>query len=194
MDYPSLEKYLNSFGKQVVNKAKGILQRTGKGGGNLEKSIRFKVTDSGDGKTQDISFYMESYGKYVDAGVSGAGGVIKSGKHKGSYSGQQTFKNYKDAVVPTPFRYGSGLGKRNGIYKGIGSFIKKKGMQPRNEKGQYQTTVGLKIAIVKVLWTKGIKGVEFFQKPISLGLKEFKDKLLTEIKEDIIEEIRKQIK
>tara|TARA_R110000803_G_scaffold25845_3_gene61726 strand:+ start:9099 stop:9683 length:585 start_codon:yes stop_codon:yes gene_type:complete len=194
MKHPELENYLNQFGKQLVNKAKGILQRTGKGGGNLEKSIRFEVTDSPDGMTQDISFYMEDYGAYVDAGVSGAGGEIKSGKHKGNYSGKQTYKNYKDAIVPTPFRYGSGKGKKNGIYKGIGSFIRKKNMQPRNEKGQYQTTVGLKIAIVKVLWTKGIKGVEFFQKPMSLGLKEFKGKLLTEITKDILAEINTQIK
>lgn len=193
METLSLEKYLNAFGEGIVNKAKGILQRRGKGGGSLENSIRFEVTESGDGLTQDISFYMENYGKFVDAGVSGAGGVIKSGKHKGSYTGEQTFKNYKDAIVPSPFRYGSGKSSGS-IYKGIGSFIKKKGMQPRNEKGQYQTTVGLKIAIVKVLWTKGIKGVEFFQKPMSLGLKEFKSKLLTEIKEDIMDEISKQIK
>lgn len=193
MKHPELTNYLNQFGKTLVNKAKGILKRTGKGGGKLEKSIRFEVTDSADGMTQDISFYMENYGKFVDAGVSGAGGEIKSGKHKGSYTGKQTYKNYENAIVPTPFRYGSGKSSGS-IYKGIGSFIAKKNMQPRNEKGQYQTTVGLKIAIVKVLWTKGIKGVEFFQKPMSLGLREFKSKLLTEIKEDILEEIRKQIK
>jgi len=192
MKHPELTNYLNQFGKTLVNKAKGILKKTGKGKGKLEKSIRFKVTDSADGMTQDISFYMENYGKFVDAGVSGAGGDIKSGKHKGSYTGKQTYKNYKNAVGPTPFRYGSGKGKKNGIYKGIGSFIAKKNMQPRNEKGQYQTTVGLKIAIVKVLWTKGIKGVEFFQKPMSLGLREFKSNLLFEIKKDVLEEIRKQ--
>lgn len=192
MENPSLTKYLNEFGQGIVNKAIGQLQRAGKGGGDLENSIRFTVTDTGNGKA-DISFFMESYGKFVDKGVSGDGGEIKSGKHKGSYTGAQTFKNYKNAVIPTPFKFGSGKSSGS-IYKGIGSFIRKKGMQPRNEKGQYQTTLGLKIAIVKVLWTKGIKGISFFQKPLSLGIKEFKDTFLRELKYDIIAEIDKTIK
>ena len=182
-----LENYLNSFGKQVVNRAKGGLQKAGKGGGYLENSIRFEVENHQDGK-YDILFYMAPYGAFVDKGVSGAGGEIKGGGHKGTYSGLRDYKNYKKQRVPSPFRFGSGKGSGS-IYKGIGSFIKKKGLQPRNEKGQYQTTVGLKIAIVKVLWTKGIQGISFFQKPLSLGLDQFGDKILFGLKSDITDKI-----
>ena len=42
MKTENIERYLESFGKQVVNRAKGGLQRAGKGG-KLEKSIKFEV-------------------------------------------------------------------------------------------------------------------------------------------------------
>ena len=43
MKTEALERYLNSFGKQVVNRAKGNLQKSKGGGTNLEKSLSFKV-------------------------------------------------------------------------------------------------------------------------------------------------------
>ena len=60
MKTDNIEKYLNSFGKQVVNRAKGNLQKAGKGG-NLENSITFKVVTEADGFS--VQFYMDSYGK-----------------------------------------------------------------------------------------------------------------------------------
>ena len=50
METDNIEKYLNSFGKQVVNRAKGNLQKAKKGGA-LEQSIKFKVVTSQDGFT-----------------------------------------------------------------------------------------------------------------------------------------------
>ena len=70
--------------------------------------------------------------------------------------------------------------------KGIGSFIKRKGLQPRSEGGQFMTTKGLKIAIMKVLWIKGIHGISFFQESLNYGLKNFGKDLLGSVKEDII--------
>ena len=49
MKTDNIEKYLNSFGKQVVNRAKGSLQKAKGGGTNLEKSISFKVVTDADG-------------------------------------------------------------------------------------------------------------------------------------------------
>ena len=186
MNTQATERYLESFGKQVVNRAKGNLQRRKKGGGNLEKSIRFEVKETTEGYS--VQFFMADYGTFVDKGVSGAGGKIKSGKHKGSYSGRRSYKDYESKIKTSPFKFGSGKSSGS-IYKGIGSFIRKKGLQPRSEGGQYMTTVGLKIAIVKVLWTKGIEGISFFQKPLGLGLKQFGKDFLGSIKEDIINNI-----
>ena len=39
----NFERYLDSFGKEVISKAKGNLQAGGKGGGNLESSLKSNV-------------------------------------------------------------------------------------------------------------------------------------------------------
>ena len=189
------ENSINDFGKKVVALSKGNLQKGKKGGGNLEKSIRYGI--DAPNMVYSVNFYMEGYGAFVDAGVEGAGGEIKSGKHKGTYSGIQEYKNYKSEWVRSPFRYGSGRSSGS-IYKGIGSFIKKKGLQPRVKKGkkgggQYKSTLGLKIAIVKVLWTKGIKGISFFQNALRVSIKNFENDILTAMKFDLLEEIRTSI-
>jgi len=183
-DFKNLKNYLNSFGAEVVNNAKSNLKAAKKGGGNLEKSINFKVVPNLKGFV--VQFFMADYGTFVDKGVKGAGGTIKSGEHKGTWGGRRHFINWKGKRQDSPYQFGSGKGKKNGIYKGIGSFIKKKGLQPRSEGGQYMTTAGLKIAIVKVLWTKGIHGISFFQKSLMLGMKEYGEHLLGAVKEDII--------
>jgi len=180
----NIERYLNSFGKQVVRDAKRNLSSAGKGGGELEKSINFKVVPDGNGFV--VQFSMANYGTFVDKGVKGAGGTIKSGKHKGSYGGRRHYITWEGKRKDSPYKFGSGKGTGS-IYKGIGSFIKKKGLQPRSKGGQYMTTLGLKIAIVKVLWVKGIHGISFFQKSLMLGMKEFGEGLLGSLKEDIIE-------
>ena len=94
-------------------------------------------------------------------------------------------------MLNTPFRFGSGRSSGS-IYKGIGSFIRKKGLQPRNELGQFQTTVGLKIAMVKVLWTKGIKGISFFQNALRVSYKNFQNRFATEFNLSVIDLIRKE--
>ena len=65
MSLKNLENYLNSFGKQVVKDAKSNLSKAGKGGGNLEKSIKFSVVKNGD--LLDVQFSMADYGTFVDA-------------------------------------------------------------------------------------------------------------------------------
>ena len=186
-DFTNLKNQLNSFGAEVVATATKNLKAAGKGGGNLERSIKFDVLPDSDGFV--VQFSMADYGTFVDKGVKGAGGTIKSGKHKGSWGGRRHYITWEGKRKDSPYKYGSGKGKKNGIYKGIGSFIRKKGLQPRSEGGHYMTTAGLKIAIVKVLWTKGIHGISFFQNSLMLGMKNYGEYLLGALKEDIIEGI-----
>ena len=57
------------------------------------------------------------------------------------------------------------------------------------------TTLGLKIAIVKVLWIKGIHGISFFQKPLGHAWKTFGKGLLKNLGKDIVTTVNKtQIK
>ena len=182
----NVEKYLTSVGDEVIKGAKSILRKNKKGGGNLEKSLSFEVIPTGDDLA--LRFYMADYGTFVDKGVKGAGGEIKSGEHKGKYGGRRWYMTWEGKRKDSPYKFGSGKSSGS-IYKGIGSFIRKKGLQPRSEGGQFMTTAGLKIAIVKVLWTKGIHGISFFQKPFGEAWKTFDVGLAEALKKDITENL-----
>ena len=119
MKTDNIEKYLNSFGKQVVNRAKGNLQKAGKGG-NLENSITFKVVTEADGFS--VQFYMDSYGTFVDKGVSGT-------KKK------RTFKDYKSKTISSPYKYTT----KQPPSRVLDKWIVKKGIAPRDEKGRFMS-------------------------------------------------------
>ena len=66
IDTKSIENQLNSFGQEVVNRARENLRAAGKGGGNLDRSIKFKVLPYEKGFT--VQFSMANYGEFVDKG------------------------------------------------------------------------------------------------------------------------------
>jgi len=182
----NIERYLESFAKQVVVDARKNLAAS-KGDTELAKTIRYKTVSTAQGI--QVQFLMAQYGDFVDKGVKGAGGIIKSGEHKGNWGGRRWFINWQGKRQDSPFQFGSGKGKKKGIYKGIGSFIRKKGLQPRSEGGQYMTTVGLKIAIAKVIWVKGIHGISFFQNSLRENYSDFAIGFLAGLKDDILQSI-----
>jgi len=182
----NVENYLNSVGKQFVKRSRAILKNKGKGGGRLEKSIRANVKETANGYT--LQFFMEDYGTFVDKGVKGAGGTIKTGDHAGSWGGRRWFINYKGKRQDSPYKFGTGTGKKGGLTKGIGSFIKKKNLQPRSATGQYMSPKGLRAAIVRVIWIKGIHGISFFQKPLGEAINSVLDSdMLDAIKQDVLD-------
>ena len=170
MDTANIERYLNSFGKQVVNRSKGNLQRAGKGG-KLESSIKFEVISSADGFT--VQFYMSSYGQFVDKGVSGT-------------KTKRSFKNYKGKVIPSPYSYKNSKGHSQPPSRALDKWAVKKGLAPRDEGGRFMKRKTLTFLIARSIGRKGIQGISFFQKPLALGLKEFGKDLLGSVKEDII--------
>lgn len=167
MKTDNIEKYLNSFGKQVVNRAKGNLQKAGKGG-NLENSITFKVVTEADGFS--VQFYMDSYGTFVDKGVSGT-------------KTKRTFKNYKSKTISSPYKYTT----KQPPSRVLDKWIVKKGIAPRDEKGRFISRKSISFLIARSIKRNGIQGISFFQKPLGLGLKQFGKDLLENVKEDIIE-------
>mgnify|MGYP003659264745 FL=1 len=182
----NIENYLKSVGKQFVKESRKILKSKGKGGGKLEKSIQAKVKKTSDGYS--LQFFMEDYGTFVDKGVRGAGGTIKTGDHAGTWGGKRFYITWQGKKKQSPYKYGTGTGKSGGLTKGIGSFIKKKNLQPRSAGGQYMSPKGLRSAIVRVIWIKGIHGISFFQKPLGQAVNSILDSdMLGAIKEDILE-------
>ena len=175
MKTDNIERYLESFGKQVVNRSKGNLQKAGKGG-KLEDSIKFEVITTPEGFT--VQFYMSSYGQFVDKGVSGT-------------QKKRTFKNYKGKVIKSPYSYKNSKGHSQPPSKALDGWAVKKGIAPRDAKGRFMKRKTLTFLIARSIGRKGIQGISFFQKPLGLGLKQFGKDLLGNVKEDIIESLNK---
>ena len=167
MNTEALERYLNSFGKQVVNRAKGNLQKSKGGGTNLEKSLSFKVVTSAEGFS--VQFYMDSYGTFVDKGVSGT--EVK-----------RSFKDYKGRTISSPYKYTT----KQPPSRVLDKWIVKKGIAPRDEKGRFMSRKSISFLIARSIKRKGIQGISFFQKPLMLGLKQFGKEMLGAVKNDII--------
>ena len=167
MKTEALERYLNSFGKQVVNRAKGNLQKSKGGGTNLEKSLSFKVVTSAEGFS--VQFYMDSYGTFVDKGVSGT--KVK-----------RSFKDYKGRTISSPYKYTT----KQPPSRVLDKWIVKKGIAPRDEKGRFMSRKSISFLIARSIKRKGIQGISFFQKPLMLGLKQFGKDMLGAVKDDII--------
>mgnify|MGYP003126425810 CR=1 FL=1 len=167
MKTEALERYLNSFGKQVVNRAKGNLQKSKGGGTNLEKSLSFKVVTSAEGFS--VQFYMDSYGTFVDKGVSGT-------------DVRRSFKDYKGRTISSPYKYTT----KQPPSRVLDKWIVKKGIAPRDEKGRFMSRKSISFLIARSIKRKGIQGISFFQKPLMLGLKQFGKDMLGAVKDDII--------
>ena len=173
MDTKNIERYLESFGKQVVNRSKGNLQKAGKGG-KLEGSIKFEVVTTTDGFT--VQFYMSSYGQFVDKGVSGT-------------QTKRTFKDYKGKVIKTPYSYKNSKGHSQPPSRALDKWVVRKGIAPRDASGKFMSRKSITFLIARSIGRKGIQGISFFQKPLGLGLKQFGKDLLGNVKEDIINSI-----
>tara|TARA_R110001583_G_scaffold1662_9_gene12924 strand:- start:813 stop:1355 length:543 start_codon:yes stop_codon:yes gene_type:complete len=174
MNTDNIERYLNSFGKQVVNRAKGNLQKAKGGGTALEESIRFEVETDAEGFS--VKFYMNSYGQFQDKGVSGN-------------KKTQSFKDYKGKVISSPFKYTTKQ-PPPGI---LAKWISKKGIKGRDKKsGRFISNLSLAFIMGRAIKRDGIKSLSFFQKPLGLGLKQFGKDLLGSVKEDILNTLNKE--
>ena len=171
MDTKSIEAYLNSFGKQVVNRAKANLGKAKGGSTKLATTIKFEVKPDADGFV--VNFYMADYGTFLDKGVSG-------NKKK------QSFKNYENQSESSPYKYTTKQ-PPSGI---LAKWISKKGIKGRDKKtGRFISNLSLAFLIGRKIKRDGIKSLSFFQKPLGLGMKQFGKDLLGAITTDITDSI-----
>ncbi len=177
MKTEALERYLNSFGKYVVQQARTNLTKAKKNDTkDLYNSISFKVTTNPQGFS--VQFFMDNYGAFVDKGVSGT-------------NKRRSFKNYEGKVITSPYKFGTGssrVGKSKGGMSGImAKWAKRKGLKWRNkETGKYMSHKSMGYIIARSIYSKGIKGISFFQRPLQLGMKNFPKEMLGAVRDDII--------
>lgn len=150
-----------AFGDYVVQQARTNLT---KGGRNVSKglynSLKNEVVSDPSNNYTIVGFFMDGYGQFLDQGVKG--------------------KSSSSKAPNSPFRFGSGTGKKGGLSKGIESWVKAKGIQFKQRegkgvKGQFLSYKQTAFLISRSIYQKGMKPTDFFSRPLELGFKKFID-------------------
>ena len=170
MNTEGIERYLNSFGRNVVKESKSLL-REAKGDTRLGKSIRYEVVKTANGFS--TNFYMEDYGEFLDEGVSGN----KEKQYYTDYKGENKLSSYSYTTKQPPPDILSKWIKRKGI--------KPTGLGRGRDKNTGQFISNLAFLIGRKIKRDGIKSLSFFQKPLGIGYNKLKKELLKEVKADI---------
>lgn len=157
LDNENTKRFLNDFKNYVVKESKSNLTR-------LKKSSSKKLYNSIKGNVKvsknsiSVDFEMLPYGLFQDKGVSG-----KRKKYNTPYS-------YK-SKMPPPSK--------------LDKWIIRKGIAPRNEKGQLVTRKSLQFLIARGIYINGIKPSLFFTKPFEKAYKRMPDELIQKYGLDI---------
>ena len=174
MKTQNIERYLNSFGKYIVQQSRTNLTKGKKNvNKSLYNSIKFKVSTDANGFS--VKFYMNSYGTFVDKGVSGN-------------EQKQSYKDYTGKTSSSPYKY-KNKQPPSGI---LAKWISKKGIKGRDKKsGRFISHKSLAFIIGRKIKRDGIQGISFFQKPLGLEMKNFASQVAKAVKEDILNNLEK---
>lgn len=137
----SIAKIFDTLGSNVVKQARANLKKKKKGDSNLSKNLSYKV------KGSSIEFILADYWEYVDAGVKGKGGAKADGK---------AWKLKK--VTNNKFKYTD----KKPPFMAFNGWTIRKGIAPRNKKGQLMKRKGLLYAIANSVYHTGIETTHFF--------------------------------
>ena len=161
----NVEKELKNFAKYVVTKARINLRGSDKNSsGKLAKSLDSDVKVSKN--SFQLAFMMEDYGVFQDKGVRG-----KSSSAKAPNS---------------PFKFGSGTGRKGGLSEGINKWVKRKRFQFRDKKsGRFLSYDSTAFLISRSIYQKGIAPSLFFTKPFEKAFKGLNKELVEAYKLDV---------
>tara|TARA_B110000881_G_C18213932_1_gene335642 strand:- start:39 stop:581 length:543 start_codon:yes stop_codon:yes gene_type:complete len=140
-----LDKELRKFGRKVVSESKKNLKKNKVKDSNLAKSMKYSVKTK-EGKTY-LVFKMNEYWEYVDAGVRGVGGTKADGTKWKTKSVTNSKFKYRNKMPPA---------------SAFSSWVVRKGIAPRNKKGQFTTRKSMMFAIAKSVYHTGLKTTNFF--------------------------------
>lgn len=165
MQKTEVQKELERFRDYVVSQSRRNLSRLKK-----NSSKRLYQSIKGDVKTHpnsfEMTFFMEDYGVFQDAGVSG-----KKKKYNTPYS-------YKSKMPPP---------------KAFDKWIVRKGLTPRDASGKFKSRKGLSYAIARSVFMNGIKPSLFFTKPFEAAYKRLPEELVEKYGLDAIKLFNEQV-
>jgi hypothetical protein len=153
----SVENELNKFGKFIVQQSRSNLSKAKKKDrGALYKSINYNLEVGK--RSFALSFSMEDYGKFVDKGVKG---VSSSSKAPNS-----------------PYKFGTGSGRKGGLTDGINGWVKRKRFQFRDKKGKFLSYESTAFIVRRSIWFTGLRTTNFFERPFELAFKKLPYELI----------------
>ena len=168
----SIKNALDSFAFDVIEGAKRNLKRKDKNTSKkLSNSLDYKLKITGKKDKYTLTFLMESYAAFVDQGVKGIGGKKKDGTQwkKKRVSPTSPFK-YKNKRPPT---------------KAFSDWTVRRGIAPRNEKGQFTSRKSLQFAIANSVFHTGLETTNFFTQPFEKEFKNLSNEVVKAFSEEL---------
>ena len=165
---------LDRFVKHVTSRAKANLTN---GDRNVSKrlynSIKGEVTINSERTT--VKFFMEKYGDFQDQGVKG--------------------KNSSAKAPNSPFKFGSGRGKKGGLTESIQKWVEARRFQFKDRKsGKFLSYRATAFLITRSIYSKGLKPTLFFTKPYQAALKNLPQELAKEYGLEVTKLFKESIK
>jgi hypothetical protein len=155
-----IEAVLDRFGKYVVQQARANLTRKNKNvSKDLYNSIKWEADASQTGASFSASLSMLEYGEYQDKGVRGKeASPINTAK--------------------SPFRFGSGTGRKGGLTEAINKWVRARRFQFRDKKGKFMSYDSTAFLVARSIYRKGIPATFFYSRPFGLAFQKLPAELV----------------
>lgn len=174
LDREETIKALERFKKHVITQSKRNLTNKDK---NVRKtlwnSIGGSVFTSKSNRSIGLYFEMEEYGQYQDLGVKG--------------------KTSSTKAPESPYRFGTGTGKKGGLTQGIEKWVNARRFQFRDENGKFLSYKSTAFIITRSIYNKGLKPSYFFTKPFEAAFKNLPEELVEKYKLDLEQLLKSSI-
>jgi len=152
-----LREELNKFAKYVIQQSRSNLTKGKKNTSKeLYNSLGYDIESSKD--STSMAFKMADYGKFQDLGVKG--------------------KDSSAKAPNSPYKFGTGSGKKGGLTKGIDKWVRRRGIQFRDKKGKFLSYEQTGYIITRSVYKTGMKASMFFTKPFERAFKRLPDDLV----------------
>jgi len=173
----SVKEALDNFAFDVIDEAKKILDKKDKNASKkLSDSLDYKLKVSAKKDNFALTFLMEDYAEYIDRGVKGKGGTKADGtqwkkKRISNISIWKQRTGYKDERPPA---------------SAFSNWVVRRGIAPRNKKGQFMTRKSLMFAIATSVYHTGQAATNFFTLPFNRYLKGLPDRLAISVADELV--------
>jgi hypothetical protein len=158
MQKDEVQKALDRFKDHIIAQAKRNLT-------NKDKNVSKKLYNSIEGEVKvfpnsiGMYFSMEEYGAYQDLGIKG--------------------KNSASKAPQSPYRFGSGTGKKGGLTAAMEKWVTQRRIQFKDRNsGKFMSYKSTAWLMTRSIYSKGIKPSLFFTKPFEAAYKNLPNELI----------------